>query len=405
MHFVQRRGRGGLRRQRVDHHAVLVDVRVDGGDLALPEGAVQRTVDGADRDAQARGLGAVDLDVLAQAGVVDVGADIAQLRVLLQRRLQLGQPFLQRGQIVALQRDAVLRALAVATTIIAGQVLDRAQAQLQVRVAVGLRTQPCQCVCGGFAAAFLARLQFDVELRAGALAATAQAYAHGLHRRVGHQHVGDATLAADHVLEGHRRTGVGAAPDQAGVLRRERPLLHRTEQEDGDADQDQRRQRQQQRMAQREIKEHGVDTQHPLVTGIEPAAEARRCSFVVVRAEEAAAQRRGQRQRNDHRHHDRRHQGHGELAEERAHHAAGEQQRDEHRHQRGGDRYDGEADFARTGEGRLHPRHALVEVAHDVLDHHDRVVDHEADRDHQRQQAQVVQGEAHHVHHQRGTGQ
>ncbi|KAG1450766.1 hypothetical protein G6F57_016329 [Rhizopus arrhizus] len=258
---------------------------------------------------------------------------------------------------------------------------------------------------GGFAAAVAARFQLDVELRAGALAAAAQANAHGLHRRVGHQHVGDAALAGDHVLEGDGGAGVGAAPDQAGVLRRERTLFHCTEQEHGDADQDQRGQRHQQRVAQREVEEHSVDAQHALVAGIEPAAEARRRRRVVVRAEEAAAQRRGQRQRDDHRDHDGRHQGDGEFAEERAHHAAGEQQRDEHRHQRGGDRDDGEADLAGPGQRRLHARHALVEVAHDVLDHHDRIVDHEADRDHQRQHAQVAQGEAHHVHHQRGTRQ
>ncbi|KAG1546121.1 hypothetical protein G6F50_013674 [Rhizopus delemar] len=239
------------------------------------------------------------------------------------------------GQVVALQRNAVLRALAGATAIVAGQVLDRAQAQLQVRVAVGLGTQPRQCMRGGFAAAVAARFQLDVELRAGALAAAAQANAHGLHRRVGHQHVGDAALAGDHVLEGDGGAGVGAAPDQAGVLRRERTLFHCTEQEHGDADQDQRGQRHQQRVAQREVEEHSVDEQHALVAGIEPAAEARRRRRVVVRAEEAAAQRRGQRQRDDHRDHDGRHQGDGEFAEERAHHAAGEQQRDEHRHQRG----------------------------------------------------------------------
>jgi len=40
---------------------------------------------------------------------------------------------------------------------------------------------------------------------------------------------------------------------------------------------------------------------------------------------------------------------------------------------------DGEADFARALEGGFHGGEALFEVANDVFDHHDRIVDHEAD--------------------------
>jgi hypothetical protein len=41
----------------------------------------------------------------------------------------------------------------------------------------------------------------------------------------------------------------------------------------------------------------------------------------------------------------------------------------------------------------------------DVLDHHDRIVHHEADRDHQRQQGEVVERVAEDVHHHRRAGQ
>ena len=46
------------------------------------------------------------------------------------------------------------------------------------------------------------------------------------------------------------------------------------------------------------------------------------------------------------------------------------------------------------GERRLHRRHAPLHVADDVLDHDDRVVDHEADRDGQRHQREIVEREA-----------
>ena len=46
-----------------------------------------------------------------------------------------------------------------------------------------------------------------------------------------------------------------------------------------------------------------------------------------------------------------------------------------------GDRDDGEADLARALERRFERRLALLDVAHDVLDHDDGIVDHEADGD------------------------
>ena len=84
----------------------------------------------------------------------------------------------------------------------------------------------------------------------------------------------------------------------------------------------------------------------------------------------------------------------GELAEQPADDAAHEQQRDEHRDQREGDRDDREADLAGALQRRLERPLALLEVAHDVLDHHDRVVDDEADRDRQPHQREVVEAVA-----------
>ena len=46
---------------------------------------------------------------------------------------------------------------------------------------------------------------------------------------------------------------------------------------------------------------------------------------------------------------------------------------------------------------------SLLDHALDVLDHHDRVVDHDADRDHQRQQRHGVGGVADHQHHREGA--
>ena len=57
------------------------------------------------------------------------------------------------------------------------------------------------------------------------------------------------------------------------------------------------------------------------------------------------------------------------------------------------DRHHREADLARAFERRLERRLAVLDMAVDVLHHHDGVVDHEADRDGERHQRQVVEAE------------
>jgi hypothetical protein len=59
---------------------------------------------------------------------------------------------------------------------------------------------------------------------------------------------------------------------------------------------------------------------------------------------------------------------------------------------------DGETDFLAALEGRLHRRHAFFDMAIDVLEHDNGVVDHEPDRQHHRQQGQRVHGEAQRIH-------
>ena len=103
--------------------------------------------------------------------------------------------------------------------------------------------------------------------------------------------------------------------------------------------------------------------------------------------------------------HHRRRQRHRELAEQPPDLAAHEQQRDEHRHQRQADRQHREADLARAEQRGLEAVHALLDVAAGVLQHDDRVVDHEAGGHRQRHQAQVVEAEAEQVHHAEGAEQ
>ena len=118
----------------------------------------------------------------------------------------------------------------------------------------------------------------------------------------------------------------------------------------------------------------------------------------LARQNESAHHRR-RRQRHHERDHHRHRQRHREFVEQPPDDPAEEDQRREHGDQRQADRQHGEADLVRALDRRLEARHALFEVARDVLEHDDRVVDHEAGRDGQRHQRQVVEAEAEQIHH------
>ena len=118
-------------------------------------------------------------------------------------------------------------------------------------------------------------------------------------------------------------------------------------------------------------------------------------------AQQIGAHHRRRRQRDDQRDHDRDRQRHRELAEQPPDDAAHQQDRQEDRDQREAHRQHGEADLARAVQRRLHARHAGFDVARDVLQHDDRVVDDEAGRDRQRHQRQIVEAVAEQIHRRR----
>ena len=117
-------------------------------------------------------------------------------------------------------------------------------------------------------------------------------------------------------------------------------------------------------------------------------------TFPLGRAQQLRSQHRGQGQREKRR---KRHgggDGDGQLHEQPADKARQEHQRREHRDQDDGGRHHRKENLPRPALGGHDGRLALVYPALDVLDHHDGVVDHEADGQHERQQGQEVDGES-----------
>ena len=90
------------------------------------------------------------------------------------------------------------------------------------------------------------------------------------------------------------------------------------------------------------------------------------------------------------------------------HHIAHEQQRYQHRHQRKRQRNDGEADLARAFQcclQRIHGFQRVLQIAGDVFDHDDGVIDHETGRHCQRHEGQVIDGKPGQVHDAEGADQ
>jgi hypothetical protein len=211
------------------------------------------------------------------------------------------------------------------------------------------------------------------------------------------EHARKRALPVRHRREGDRLRRLGDAEDRAGVLDREEPLR------DDDVEHDrqcQHRDGDQQRrplVVEHPAQRRAVALDRAVEDVLRDAIEA---ALLLGRrvAQQARTHHRREGQRDDRRDEDRDAERDRELAEEAADHVPHEEERDQHRDQRDREREDREADLRRAYERRLARRAPLLDVAGDVLDHHDRVVDDETGRDRERHQRQVVQAEAEEVH-------
>ncbi len=144
----------------------------------------------------------------------------------------------------------------------------------------------------------------------------------------------------------------------------------------------------------------GEQAVEPLEEASEDGLHAAREAILglIVPAQEQRGQGRRQREgvhRGDHR-------GDGdrqrELLVELAGQSADEGERHEHRGQHERDRDDRARDFAHRAIRGLARTQPALDVSLDVLDHHDRVVDHDADGEHEAEQRQRVDREPEHAH-------
>ena len=129
---------------------------------------------------------------------------------------------------------------------------------------------------------------------------------------------------------------------------------------------------------------------------------ADRCLVFAVRVDRRVvpdAREHGvEREAHKHRDHHGRHDGDAELVEELADDAFHEADGQKHRHDRQGGGQHGQANLLRALQRGLVRVLAHLHMAHDVLAHHNRVVDQQAHTQAQRHQRDHVDGEAEHLH-------
>src|SRR5262249_17869632 len=130
------------------------------------------------------------------------------------------------------------------------------------------------------------------------------------------------------------------------------------------------------------------DLREAAPVGVEQSGEkllARTVGFAVVFGRAVAQEARAHHGRggegDEQRDHDGGGEHHGELAEQAADDTAHQQDGEKDDDEGDADGKDGEADFARALEGGVPRVHAAFDVAGDVLDDHDGVVDDEAGGD------------------------
>ncbi|MNO65045.1 hypothetical protein D3C76_557850 [compost metagenome] len=227
---------------------------------------------------------------------------------------------------------------------------------------------------------------------------------HVLHGRVLHQLLGDVAGQLRGAGDRSRRRQVVGVDHIALVLIRHQGARHPAEQHDHQADHAGKQDQTQRRPLEEELHASAITGRGLVEHAVEPAERRRR--FLVPGLENQRAECRGKRQCDDAGNHHGYRDGDRELLVHLSGKTAEEANRNEHRteHQYDGDDRPGHLfhrlDRRFTGSELLRAHHTL-----DVLQHHDGIVHHDTNGQHQAEQGQQVDGEAQRIHPGEGADQ
>ena len=200
---------------------ILVERIVDGRNLTLAEGVIERVVDGADRETEPHRGVAIDREVGLEAAHLLIGIDVLDDVVPHQRLGQLGRPGVELRRIVGEQRILVGR---VALPPSGSQVRHRDHEEPRARDLRKLATKPGHDLVGGDFA-LVVRLQRDVDetpIRAPSSGETDDTVDGWVVLHDGLQ-LGELGL---HRLKGDALIALDRADDEARVLHRKQAVAH-----------------------------------------------------------------------------------------------------------------------------------------------------------------------------------
>ena len=298
----------------LQHDAVLVQLRVHGGDLALAEGVVEGVVDRLRRDAEPRRGVPIHRDVQAEPVRLLIGIHVAQLREGAQFLQDPRRPLRQLVEIRVHDRVLVLRAGEPAAQ---AHVLDVLQEEADALHARELGPQLAEHLVGG-ELAHAPWLQLDEEEAGVSLSDEGN-------------EVLDVRILGDHLVERlgprfHRREGdvlrrLRAPRQRACVLLRKEALGNHDVEIDGEGDGSARGGEHQPLVLEHPTQRAAVRVAHPVEGAFRGPVEPAVLQLAVV-LQHARGHHRGDRQGHDCRDGNGERQGHRELPEEAAHQSA-----------------------------------------------------------------------------------
>ena len=392
---------------------ILVERPVHGRDLALSKRVVESIVQSRGIDSHAAGGIAIDDQLGLQSFILLVRVLVAQFRQASQFVQQTWRPVIQVVEICTLQSVLVLR---IAEAPANGEILGGLQDQRRARHDGQLAAKTIDHIVGGdqraalpemlrpAGAALFQRLQHHKEPPLVQRCVSAGKSDYGINRRIFHHDVDVALHLVAHGLERNILCRHHRAHDASGILLGEKTFGNFDVKEHAEA----RHQDGHHQGYRLVVQHHGQRmaigrqelVENPFAPTIEEVA-----SFVLGRSQELGAHGGGGGQGNHQRNPDRDAQGHRELAEQPSHDAAHHQQGNKHGHQRHTHRDDRKPNLGGSLERRLNRVHAVLDIACNILQHHDRVIDHEAGGNSQRHQRKIVEAVAQQVHPAEGSHQ
>ena len=397
---AQRRGVILQRMGCFQNDLIVVRLGEDRRDLLRTIGVVERSADLIGVQAEGAGLGAVHFDPQFRICDAQVAVGVLQLRQRLQSAQHFRAELVEGLKVAGLQRILVGRLGGAAAVQI--EVLHRREDRVDARHGRSDAAHAGDDVVNLAALAFRLERDEDVALAGAALSDRRDDVIDG---GIGLDVAGDLLLALGHGREGDVGSGFRRSRDVAGVLDGEKALGDGDEHRHAEDEGSHRDEHHDDLMAQHQIERPAITVRHAVDDSVDHVPEPALTRMVVHGLQQAGAEHRGERQRHEARHQNGAGDRHRELAQHAPDDSAHQQHGDEHGDERKRDRQNGVGDFPRTLDRRFEGAHPLLDVPHDVLKHDDGVIDDESHRQRDREQRNIVDGIAKHIHEGAGSDQ